>query len=412
MPEAGTARGMRLSGPGRSRARAVPPFWRLGSGAMPPSGPFIALVPGAEAPLLRVSLPDTLKGSAREGVALRQLRDRLGTGAEGLVLRPARFGRRDDGWSAVLAAGQDAVAHWQAQVKAARGRCKAVLPDYLALPAAPGIWTVQTLPGPDGLPMAQARLGPQDGFSAEAPLAALMLVQAVERARAQGVLPAAVLRLGPSEAGVDGALEGLPLFPSVDDLPPGLPRPRSLAHDEAALDLGHDPRAVTEAAQARLLNLRWPLALAVIGLAAWAVATELQTRHMLARADALQAATIDAVRRDFLPSGPLLDIPVQVTRELERRRGAGSDTPGRSGALDLLHTSAERLAASPGALVSLVLQPAGALVLELSLADFATLEQLLDDLRADGLSVSVIRSGTEPEGQVSATVAIDAGGAQ
>lgn len=404
MPDAATARDTR-------RMAATPRLWRLGSDEAPPAGAFIALVPGAEAPVLRATLPDTLKGAAREGVALRQLRDRLGAEAGGLVLRPLRLGRRDERWSGVLAAERTTLVRWQDKIKTARGRCRAVLPDYLALPTAPGLWTVQTMSDGGGM-MVQARLGLHDGFSAEAPLAAHMLAQALERARALGALPSGVLRLGPSEASLDAALDGLPVHTTVDALPPGLPQPRALAHGEMVLDLAYDPQARAAATQARLLRLRWPLALAALGLAGWALATEVQTRHEFARAEAINTALIDAVRRDFLPSGPLLDIPAQVTRELDARRAPRDDTDGQRAPLDLLHISAGRFAAHPQALRTLVVQPGAGITLELALPDFSALEGLLNDLRADGLSVRTLRSGSEPDGQVTATVVIDSEGGE
>lgn len=411
MPDAATASATGLSGRVRGRAGAAPLLWRLGSDDALPTSPFVALVPGTEAPLLRVTLPDTLKGTAREGVALRQLRDRLGAGAEGLVLRPARFGRRDEGWSAVLAAGRESVSDWQAQTAAARGRCRALLPDYLALPTAPGLWTVKVIPGPQGA-VAEVRLGLQDGFSAEAPLAAPLLVQALDRARALGALPLAVLRLGQADEGLDAALDGLPVFTTIDALPPGLAQPRVLAHGELALDLGHDPRAASEAARLRLMRLRWPLALLALGLVGWAASIELQTRHEFARAEAIGAATIEAVRRDFVPGGPLLDIPVQVSRALEARRAAPEDAEAATAPLDLLHRSAAHFANHPQAVRTLSLQPGTGITLELELPGFNVLEALLHALREDGLSVRTLRSGTEPDGQVTATLLIDSEGGE
>jgi len=405
MSHTNPAQRTRLFGLPLGRVRAAPRVWRLGQADMPSSGEFVALVPGAEAPLLSVNLPATLKGSAREGVALRQLRDRLGSGADTLEFRPAPLAAHDERWSRVLAADRMAVSRWRSQASGARGRCRAILPDFLALPTAPGLWTLQTEPGANDMQV-QARLGPQDGFSAEAPLAVLLLAQALERAKAQGVAPSAILRLGPPEAALDGVLDGLAVYHSSAALPAGLPPPRIMAHGEMALDLGRDLRATADAAQARLLALRWPVALAVIGIITWAIGLEYQTRREIALAEAIGAANIAAVRRDFLPTGPLLDIPVQVTRELERRQMPGTDADDARGALDLLHASAERIAASPARLISLVMQPENGLTLELEMTDFGTLETLRDDLLASGLPVQVTRSGTEPDGSVTASLMI------
>lgn len=402
---------MPVSAPDRARSlvrgkRAAPRLWHAGAGTPPPDAPFVALVPGAEAPILRATLPDTLKGAAREAVALRQLRDRLGTGTEGLVLRPARLGKRDEGWSGVLCVGRQAISGWQAGIGSARGRCRALLPDYLALPATPGLWCIQT--APDGGEV-RARLGLHDGFSAETPLAGVMLAQALERARALGTPPAAVLRLGPPDGGVDAALEGLAIRFSADDLPAGIAPPRVLAHGELALDLGHDPQSAATAARSRLAALRWPLLLAALGLAGWLGSVAIETRRDLARAEAITAATIDAVRRDFLPSGPLLDIPVQVGRVLEDRRDAG---PEPAGPLESLRAAAAHLARHPQALQSLAFDSGTPVTLDLRLPDFATLEALLGALRADGLALTLARSGIEPDGQVSASVTLGNGGGE
>jgi len=179
--------------------------------------------------------------------------------------------------------------------------------------------------------------------------------------RCDSCVTVAVLRLGPVEATLDGASDGLPVYASVDALAQGSPQPR--------------------------------------GLALWAVAVELETRREFARAGAIEAATIDAVRRDFLPSGPLLDIPVQVSRALEQRRATRDYGADRPAPLDLLHRSAAPLAANAQALRALVLQPESGLTIELELADFNVLEGLLDTLRASGLPVRVPRSGTEPGGR-------------
>lgn len=405
MPDASTAPATRPAASGRGKAPLR--LWRIGDDeAPPPSGDFVALVPGTDAPLLALTLPEALKGAAREGVAFRQVRDRLGAGAETLELRPARLKGLEQRWSAVLVTERSTLAQWRAVAARGKGRCRAILPDYLALPAAPGLWTLATEVGPNAM-MVQARLGPQDGFSAEVPLARHLIVGALERARAQGALPVAVLRLGPAEPALDTALQDLPVVRSGDALPPGLSRPAIMAHGEDALDLARDPRASAEALHARLAGLRWPLALAFVGLLAWVTAIEVQTRRDLALAAAIDAATIDAIRRDFLPSGPLLDIPVQIMRELEQRSGAGTvDRDGRA-PMDLLHQAAALVSAHPVQLQSFVMQPTTGITLDLSLDDFGALDRLVADMRAQGLAARTMRSGTEPDDRISATILIE-----
>ena len=57
-------------------------------GAEMPAGRHVVLVPGAEVPLLALDLPERLRGPAREDVARRQLRDRIGLDAARIEMRP------------------------------------------------------------------------------------------------------------------------------------------------------------------------------------------------------------------------------------------------------------------------------------------------------------------------------------
>src|SRR6056297_2220059 len=143
-----------------------------GSAAAMPGRPFVATVPGADAPLLPLDLPPGLTGVARERVARRQLRD-AGCGA-GLDLRPARLGAGRETWARMLVCEGTLRADWAAHVAPAGRRCRAVLPDYLALPAAPGLWVIEL----DEAGMVRARLGPEDGFAAESDLARALLEEA------------------------------------------------------------------------------------------------------------------------------------------------------------------------------------------------------------------------------------------
>ena len=112
-------------------------------------GPHVLLVPGAEVPSLTLDLPGKLRGQAREDVARRQLRDRFGiedTGKDrGTEMRPLRAGGGADRFTRVLVADGARLDHWRS---AAMDGCRDVLPDYLALPAARGLW-----------PLAAARAG-------------------------------------------------------------------------------------------------------------------------------------------------------------------------------------------------------------------------------------------------------------
>ena len=284
-----------------------PEAWRLGDGA-PPTGSFVTLVPGTDAPLLALVLPATLKGPAREEVARRQVRDRLGAGFD---LRPLG----GEGWTRAAVALRSAVLRWRGSLGTAAPRCRAILPDYLMLPAAPGLWSVAS--DRDGI---AARLGPGDGFSAEPGLGLRMLAQALAEARTAGTMPRAVLRIG-ADAAADALFDGVPLAHAAAELPQGMV-PLVLGHGELSADFARDPRADAAGIEARLRRALWPAVLVLLGALGWAAAQGLATRQDRARAVAVAAETLAAVRRDLLPDGPILDLRVQVTREIDRRRGA------------------------------------------------------------------------------------------
>ena len=376
-------------------ARAAPPprmHW-LGDAAALPEGPFVALVPGAQAPLIPVELPEGLRDPAREAVARRQLRDRLGPDAGAPEMHPARLAGAETAWSALLVVDSEAAAAWRAEVAPAGAACTAILPDYLALPTAEELWTIET--ATDG--PVRARLGPRDGFCAEPALAAAML----ERALANDPAPAAILWTGPEDAALRAVLSGAdapPIVTSAQALPDTIAPPRRLAHGELALDLSADLGARSAALQARLAALRVPAALAVAGFAAWAVAVELDTRRTFDAAADLRAEIHADVRRDFIPEGPITDVRAQVTRVLDARRAAaGSDTDA-TGPLDGLHDAAAVIDGTEARLSAAVLQPGGEIRLELTVADFAALDALAAALRAQGLDVRVGQSSAAGNG--------------
>ena len=97
----------------RGRSQAGPQVWRLGQGRRP-AGPHVAAIPGAEAPLLALDLPEKLRGMARERVAQRMLADRLAVPLEGLEIRP--FARKGDAWSRALVAEAARLEGWRGQL--------------------------------------------------------------------------------------------------------------------------------------------------------------------------------------------------------------------------------------------------------------------------------------------------------
>lgn len=354
--------------------RSAPVLWPLGQGRAP-LGRFVALVPGEEAVLIPLSLPPGLKGAARLAVARRQAQDRLGPG---LDLRPAALG--SDAWGALLATDPERLAAWR---RAAAG-AQALLPDYLALPAAPGVWVLAAGEG-----RLRARLGPADGFAAEPALAALMLALA----RARGPAPRAVLAEGALPPEVAAVLAGL----TVATNPAALPAPpRAFAHGELALDLLRDPGTAAEALAARLRLAAAVLVLALLGAAGWAGSVALETAGLRARAAALDDGTLALVRRDILPQGPILDLRAQIAREIALR-GAGAP----AGGLVLLRQAAQVLAAAGVVPQALALTPAGRVTAEVRVPDFAALDRTAAALADAGLGVEIARSASA-EGGVAA----------
>ena len=375
------------------RRNPAPATWRIGDGT-PPAGPFVALVPGAEAPLIALNLPATLKGAAREDVARRQAVDRLGAG---LDVRPARLGAED--WSRVAVAERAQVLRWRGALGAAAARCRGLVPDYLALPAAPGFWVVAA--ERDGV---VARLGPGDGFAGEHALAVRMLTLALAEARAAGTLPRAVLLTGEAGTAFADIFEGLVLARRAEDVPEAL-APQVLALGEAGVDFARDPRADAEGVESRLWRLAWPVLLVVLGALGWAGAQGLAITRDRAAAAAVEAETLAAVRRDLLPSGPILDLQVQVLREIERRRAAAVPVAAPQGPLDVLRRAAPVLA---GVMVQGVALAAEGLGAEVQVADFQALDALVAALAEAGVEARTRRSAIDPEGGVGATLGLEA----
>jgi len=383
----------------RSGRRAGLPLWRIGQGA-PPSGAFIALAPGAGAPLISLALPGSLKGSAREDVARRQAQDRLGAGGAALDIRPAHLGQTD-GWSRVAVADRADVLRWRSALGPGAARCRGILPDYLGLPTAPGLWTIAV----DGDAL-RLRLGPQDGFSAEADLAAAQIALALEQARATNSLPRAVLCLGALPEPVAALLADLTIASDPADLPAAL-TPKVLAHGEAALDFARDPRADAANVEAQVRRMIWPLVLLLAGALGWGGATAITTRLDLDAAATLEAETLASARRDLLGPGPILDLRVQVARALARR---AADTPTQTlevSALALLRAASAVLAATDTIVLAAALgRGTDGVTLEVNVADFRALDAGLAALSGAGLRAEVTRSGIEPEGGVRATLTI------
>ncbi|WP_461473915.1 type II secretion system protein L, partial [Pararhodobacter sp.] len=339
----------------------------------------------------------------RDDVARRQVLDRLSRPEGQLQIRP--FAAAGRAWSRAAVADTAAVARWRAALGSAAPRCRAVVPDYLALPGAPGLWTVQQ--GEDGV---RVRLGRDDGFSAEPALARQMLLQALAQARAANALPRAVLMPGRDEHGLAALFEGIAIARDPSDLPQGIV-PAIFAHGEATVDFARDPRADAAVVEHALRRLVWPLALLLLGALGWAGSMILMTRHDLAAARALTEATVSAAQRDILPPGPVLDLRVQVAREIERRRAAADPQGPADGPIEVMRLGAQVLAGADATVETLSFGPGtDGVSVGVRVADFRALDAVSEALSAAGLTVRIARSGTDPDGGVTADLLLAQGG--
>jgi general secretion pathway protein L len=278
-------------------------------------------------------------------------------------------------------ADREAVADWRRRAGPSGAACRAVLPDYLGLPAAEEMWTVAQ----DG-DHVRVRLGPGDGFTAEDDLARLVLGRTLEADP-----PTAILALGGAAdwlAEMARSAE-IPLATTVEEAARrGLPVAETLRHGELALDLRADPRAARERMRRAVAPWRWALVAGALAAGLWAAAE-------LVRLDALRAE-IDTVRaqvRDvFVPAGPILDVRVQVTRALADRQAAAGSASARPDPVGLLRTMSEVVATTDARTEEIRFVAGEPMRLTATLGDFAAADALVAELRAAGLRADLVEA--------------------
>lgn len=401
------------------------PILRLGKTAPPAHA--VVTVPGSQIPLLHLELPPGLRGQAREQVARRQLADRTGLSPDSLGLRPFVLQAPSGQKTAKSSAGtQNRGQHW-AQVLVGDSQylqelqalsCRAVLPDYLTLPTTAGLWTLaleQVTPAGEETataprPLLLARLGPEDGFSAQPAIAMALLRQALEHPHSQETglatpqaIPRAILWTGPAATPVLAEVEALArahdiaLIHSPDEVSAlGLAPPQVLAHGELACDLRHNPMAARAQMAAAVLPWRWPLLAGCIAAALWAAGELVQISRLEAEITTQERRNQALVKRHFVPEGPVLDARRQVSRVLSALRQNSAATKGQGDPLALTARLAEVVTAGgSGADLRpelLRYRATEGLLLALRLKDFAAVDQLLADLRQAGLNSTLTDS--------------------
>ncbi|SFL05127.1 type II secretion system protein GspL [Shimia haliotis] len=338
----------------------------------------VALVPGELIPVLPVDLPSSLRGSTREQVARRQLADSAGLDTNTAEIRPFFLGGADSSWSHALVADRDQIAQW---IASAPPNCT-VLPDYLALPTTEGVWTLQADPDADRV---LVRLGPQDGFAADAQLTQLML----ERDLSEGLPPKSVLWIGPKIESIKALFEGSDISTTETAAEVGA---KVFGHGERALDLRRDPFATRARLRRSVLPWRWPALVAMIATGLWAASLMISVEALETERRAVQLQTMNTVRTQFVPAGPVLDIRAQVTRALSDARKAALTSDEGLPPLALFGESVD-LITGPGITPERAeYRDEDGLRLLLEVSDFATGEALVTALQGAGLTVDVLRS--------------------
>lgn len=356
-------------------------FVRLGAAA--PEAGQVALVPGHEIPLIALDLPKGLRGQAREQVARRQLSDRMGL-QDDVEMRPFAPGKTRDGWNRVLIASRARVASWKDLT------CRAVLPDYLSLPTADGLWTIAT----DQIGEAElimVRLGPEDGFSAAPEIATAML----ERTLATGPRPRAILNEGPALPALKAMAHAhdVPVVDTAEGLSQhGIDLPRVLGHGEITCDLRNDPLAARARLARRVLPWRWPLLAGALAAGLWGATQMLAIDRIEAQTAAVTAQTRALVQSHFVTSGPVLDMRVQVSRALSELRAATQTTDTGTDPLELAAAVADVLAREQAPPEMFSYRAGDGLLVVLRLPDFAAGERITASLKAERLRASLEES--------------------
>lgn len=373
----------------------------------------VMLVPGQVVPVLALDLPEALRGQAREQVARHQLQDMTGLAPDVLEMRPFVTGSRD-GWQAALVAERADVALWRQHA----GKARAVLPDYLALPAATDLWVLEWIGAAGGVENTAAtaeaekdtttsghlrvRLGVGDGFTAEADLAALLLKQALADP-SRAARPAAVFSVTPLAQMPEVVLAplqaaGLALHDDVQAMAAaGLGAPKRLAHGELALDLRRDPYQARTRLRRNLRAAFAPLLAGLLAAALWVADTQLERRALERDTAALEQAMLAQLRAGLLPEGPIFDVRRQVAQALARHAAASAADVSANAPLVLLAGVSEVLVAQ-GATVERFQylgaetsgtgqslgQTGGQIRTEMRLPDFAAAEAVQSDLQTAG----------------------------
>lgn len=342
----------------------------------------IMLVSGGDVPTLALDLPKGLRGQNREQVARRQLRDQIGVDAQTTEMRPFQTKVSGQSWSRVLVADRSLVEAWRDQAGAS---CRAVLPDYLALPTAPALWSIAATP--QGVAV---RLGPEDGFGAPIDTALALLDRAL---RESDPTPKALLRIGPAQRQFEALLEtrGIAIITDVTQAAAlDLATPLVLGYGEAQMDLRKDPQMARAVLARRVLPWRWPLGLGLIAAGLWAAAQLVVIDRIKTETNAVTASTATMVQEHFVKTGPVLDARIQVSQALALLQAEAASPVSRANPMQLFNQAAKIVAEQGAQTRTAIYNGDETLAMILQVADFAAAEQLVAALSKADIKVAVI----------------------
>lgn len=339
----------------------------------------IMLVPGGDVAALSLDLPTGLRGQNREHVARRQLRDQIGLEADVAEMRPLQNRAGGYNWSRVLVVDHVLVDAWRKRAGAA---CSAVLPDYLALPTAPDLWSIA--PTPSGVAV---RLGPEDGFGAPNDTALALLRRALQDA---DPAPKALLRLGPATPELEAMFDvrGIPVIHNKAQAQAlGVTVPQALAHGEMLMDLRRDPQMARSVLARRVLPWRWPVLLALLASGLSAASQYIVIERVKTQTTDIAANTTALVQEHFVTSGPVLDARIQVSQALAQLQAAAAGPMVGVDPMDLFNRAARVIAQQGATPKSVVMADEDTLAMILQVADFAAAEQVTAALSEARLEV-------------------------
>ncbi len=349
----------------------------------------VVLVPGYLVPLVDLDLPTSLRGQAREQVARRQLADRMGIGRAD-EMRPCALGGVGDSWSRVFVCDQTQLAMWR------KLECRAVLPDYLSLPTAEGLWCLAQTEV-DGTTLVMARLGSVEGVSA----APVIMQALLSKALATGPKPKAVLWQGTPVDDISNLMRSfdIPVVTTARDLGAhGVDTPKTLANGEIGCDLRNDPMAARTRMAERVLPWRWTGLAAALAVGLWSAGQLVAINRIETQTAALTVQTHAQVKEQFVPNGPILDARSQVSRALSDMRQARAEGADQLDVLDMTADVGTVLDAARAVPELVSYTKEDGLLLVVRLPDFGSAERLTAALQTDAM-VAELEESRVSDGQ-------------